>query len=351
MQFEKRAHKQFNKKNYDFFILAGDVGGTNTSLGIFGIKNNLPTLLLSFHFRSKELKGLHYAINEVLFSIKKNYGIGINAACLAIAGILSPSKDRVKMTNINLNPSRNELLKRTKLKKIFFINDFEAVGYGINFLAKKDIIAVKRSKKVSKAPVLVIGAGTGLGKTTLIYSKNLKCYAPIASEAGHSDFAAQSKFEYELTEFIKKYKKVKNVSYEEVLSGRGLVSIYLFLKKSGKFKETGFTKEVDKSKNKPELISRYKNTDATCKKTFEVFKAAYANFAKNFALDSLAFGGVYIAGGISIKNKEIFDNNFVKIFEDNTKMKSVLSRIPIYLISNQNVGLLGAGFYCAKLLK
>jgi glucokinase len=79
-----------------------------------------------------------------------------------------------------------------------------------------------------------------------------------------------------------------------------------------------------------------------------MFKRAYANFAKNTALDGLALGGVYIAGGIAPKNKEIFDKEFVKIFEYSHKMGHVLKKIPIYLILNYDIGLLGAGFFGAK---
>ena len=202
-----------------------------------------------------------------------------------------------------------------------------------------------------KAPVLVIGAGTGLGKTTLIYNENHKSYVPLPSEAGHSDFPAQNKQESELTDFIKKNKKIKSsISYEEVLSGRGIVNIYQFLKHIKKFKETKYTKEIDKSKNQPELISKYRKADKTCKATFEMFKAIYARFAQNFALDSLAFGGVYIAGGIAPKNRDIFDKDFVKAFEQNYKLPYVLKKIPIYLILNYNVGLLGAGFAGARFL-
>ena len=107
---------------------------------------------------------------------------------------------------------------------------------------------------------------------------------------------------------------------------------------------------IDKSKSKPELISKYRKADKTCKETFEIFKIAYAGFAKNMALDGLALGGVYIAGGIAPKNREIFDKSFVKIFEESLKMGHILKRMPIYLILNYDVGLLGAGFAGSRLL-
>ena len=351
MQFEKKEYKKFHKNSYNSFILGGDIGGTNTNLGIFGIKNNLLKLILSFHFNSKELKDLHSAVNETLDYIKKNYGMNITKACFGIAGVLSYKKDYAKITNVKWNVSKNILLKKTKLKKILLINDFEAIGYGMNMLTKKDIIVIKKAQKIPKATLIVIGAGTGLGKTTLIYNEAHKSYVPMHSEAGHSDFAAQNQFELELIKFIRRHKRIKqNISYELVLSGQGLINIYLFLRKTRKFKETIYTREIDESKNQPELISKYRSIDETCGAVFKTFKTIYAKFAKNFALDALPFGGVYVAGGIAQKNKEIFDRKFVRIFGHNYKIEEVLKKIPIYLISNYNVGLLGAGLYCFKTL-
>ncbi len=352
MPFEKIVYKKFSNKSYDSFILAGDIGGTNTNIGIFGVKKSFPTLLISFHFKSQQLKGLHSAINETLVYAQKNYGISITKACFAVAGVLSANKNSAKITNINWNVSEKVLLKKTQLKKILLINDFEAVGYGINTLTKNDILTIKKARKIPKAPIVVIGAGTGLGKATLIYNEYYKSYIPIPSEAGHTDFAAQTKEELELINFIKKNKIIKaNIPFEEVLSGRGLSNIYLFLRKYKRFPETKYTKGIDKSKNKPVLISKYRKVDKTCKETFGIFKMIYAKFAKNFAIDVLAYGGVYIAGGIAPKNKDIFDKKFVKVFENNYKLPYVLKKIPIYLVLNYNVGLLGAGFACSRILK
>lgn len=337
-----KKHRGFG--GYSRFVLGGDVGGTNTSLGIFGIKNSKAELLLSFHFKSNELKGLHHAVNDVLNRAAKKYGISIASACFAVAGVLSPGNENAKITNVKWDVRRRMLLKSTKLKKIEIINDFEAIGYGIFMLGSKDFKVIKKAKKVGKAPVLIIGAGTGLGKAALIYNECSKSYVPVPSEAGHTDFPAQAQEEIDLIDFIKKYRKIRQtVSYEQVLSGQGLINIYMFLRKNGKLKETRFTKQIDISL-KPELISKCRKADKTCKETFEMFRRIYAKFARNFALDCLAWGGVYIAGGIAPKNMEIFDSEFVRIFSQSHKMSHVLKKTPIYLVLNPNAGLLGAGF-------
>ena len=125
MQFVKKIHRNLqNKKIYDNFLLAGDIGGTNCSLGIFGIKGRLPELIDSFHFKSRQLKDLSGPINLVLDYAKVNLNIKIEKCCLGIAGVLSAKKDYVHLTNANLNLTKKELLKKTELRKIILMNDF-----------------------------------------------------------------------------------------------------------------------------------------------------------------------------------------------------------------------------------
>ena len=342
--------KNHKRGSFDYLLLGVDIGATNLRSGIFGVKDGKPKLLCYSKAKSGKLSSLAGFINEAVDYARKRYEFSLKKACIGIAGIVSKENDYAAMTNLNLKLNKKFLLKNTKLKEILFVNDFEAIGYGINTLSSNNLIPVKKSGKIAKAPAVVIGAGTGLGKTILLYNSELKCYIPMPSEAGHSDFAAQTKEEIELINFIKRRDKVQNVSYEDVLSGRGLGRIYAFLN-SKWLKSTAYTKEINKAKNKPELISEYRKVDRACKKTFEIFAQAYAKFARNCAVDVMPYGGIYIAGGIAPKNKDIFNKNFIKMFEDNEKMKAVLRKIPIYIISNENAGLLGAAFAGAELLR
>ena len=352
MQFIKQEHGKFDKNKYSEFILAGDIGGTSISLGIFGIKKNISELIVSFKFKSSEVKILPDAINQVLDSAEKTDSIKISKACFGAAGIVSQDKQHAKIKKLSWNLSSDDISEKTKLKKIIFINDFEAVGYGICIIKNNQLIKIKRGIKIPKSNILAIGAGTGLGKTLLVYDEHKKAYIPIASEAGHINFPAQTREEFKLAEFIKKRKKIKcGVSYEQVLSGKGLSNIYLFLRKSRKFANTKYTKEIDASSCSPELISKYRKADRTCKKTFEIFTCNYAKFARDMAIDGLSTGGIYIAGGIAPKNAEIFGKQFIKIFEQSHERAYILKMMPIYLITDYNIGLLGAGFAGAELLK
>ena len=130
-----------------------------------------------------------------------------------------------------------------------------------------------------------------------------------------------------------------------------ILNLFLFLRKIKLFKDTKYTKEIDKAVNQSEFISKYRKADKTCKAAFDLFKIIYAKFARNLALDDLGFGGVYIGGGIAPKNRDIFDSQFVKEFESNYMLSYVLKKIPVYLITNENIGLIGAGFAGTRLMK
>jgi glucokinase len=280
---------------------------------------------------------------------KSKYNIEINSAGIGAAGVISKNSDFAKLTNIKWNVDLNELTQKTSLQSASIINDFQAIGYGINLLDihnENDIFVVRGDKKESKETKVIVGAGTGLGKSILVYDERFKAYLPIPSEGGHSDFPAQNDFETKLTNFIKNLRGISQpITYEELLSGRGLTAIYLFLRDEQQFEPTTFTDEIDSTDDKTPLISQYKTIDETCKEAFRLFTRFYARCAKNFVLDTMSTGGLYIAGGIAAKNKEIFTTrDFLDEFENTYRRSDVLKEIPIYIILNYDVSLYGACF-------
>jgi glucokinase len=199
----------------------------------------------------------------------------------------------------------------------------------------KDILKVRDGS--GEGIKVIIGAGTGLGKCIV----DDRLHTPMASEAGNTDFPAQDEMELKLMNFIKKREGIHSVSYMDMISGQGLKRIYLFLRESGRFPVTKVTEEIEKSDDKPAMISKYRNEDELCRETFRLYTKFYARCAKNFALDCVATGGIYIAGGIASKNSDIFiSDDFKKEFEKCSLQ--ALHNIPIYVILNYDVGLYGA---------
>jgi len=347
----KNYVKQINKVDFSSYVLGIDIGGTNTNLGIAGVVKNTSTMLLSFHFKTQELTTIIPAVLETLEYAHNNYNIDIASVCIGASGIVSPNNDSAALTNVKWDLKADDIIKETSLNSVFIINDFQTIGYGINFLNlknKNDIftVRVKKEKEDHKETKAVIGAGTGLGKSILLFDKHYNAYIPIPSEGGHGDFPVYNNYERDLVNFVKKLRNIKlPLTYEELLSGRGIESIYLYLCNSEKFKESKYTKEIDCSTDKSALISKYKNKDKTCNETFRLFVRFYGRCAKNFVLDSLATGGLYIAGGIASKNLEIFSTKeFLNEFENAYRRNDILEKVPIYVIVNYDVSIYGACF-------
>jgi len=343
----------FNKEQlenkFSTYVLGADVGGTNTNIAIAGIKDSIPSLLFSLDYKTQDLESIISPIKETLAYAQEKYNIKADLACFGIAGAVTP-KDTIELTNVKFNINRDELIKKTSLNHILIINDFQAIGYGFNLLDKKnknDLFEIRNSKRKIYPPYstkVLLGAGTGLGKSILVYDKNLKIYVPFPSEGGHGDFPPQNDFEMQLVKFIKKYRAISQpLTYEELLSGRGIEIIYSYLKNLQHFETTDHTNEINKATEKVSLISKYKDLDETCKETFRLFTKFYARCAKNFVLDTMATGGLYIAGGIASKNKEIFKSKeFFDEFQNAYRRSEVLKEIPIYIVINYDISLIGA---------
>jgi len=344
------------KNNFSKYLLGVDIGGTYTNIAVAGVEKNKPALLFSFNFESKKINSLIEPLDEILTFSKKNHNINIKYACIGAAGVVSSKNDFAKLTKLQWDVNVKEIIKKTTLKKAFIINDFQAIGYAINILDEKnqfDIYKIRSDKtnENNYETKALIGAGTGLGKSILYFDKKYNSYIPIDSEGGHVDFPAYNDFELKLLDFIKDLRNIqKPIIYEELISGRGLESIYLYLRKIKKFSASEYTKEIDETINKAPLISKYKSEDETCKETFKLFTKFYARCARNFVLDSMATGGLYIAGGIASKNKDIFNSKeFLEEFEKSNKRDFVLKNVPIYVITNYDVSLLGACYACLSL--
>jgi glucokinase len=158
-----------NSLDIDFssYVMGVDIGGTYTNFGIAGINDKKPVLLFSIKFSSKELDSLSPAIVQALSYAKNEHNIDVYDACIGAAGIVSEKKDFSDLTNLNWNVNTKEIIKNTSLKNVFVINDFQAIGYGINSLDhynKDDILNVRMTSK-NKCHAgqtrAIIGGGTG----------------------------------------------------------------------------------------------------------------------------------------------------------------------------------------------
>ena len=333
-----RIHKEnIGKEDYELFVLGGDVGGTHTNIAVAGVKNDDITLLYSAHFESQKLDSLAPAVRQTLEYGRDKYGIKVERGCVGVAGAVTNCKS-AKLTNIPWNVDAKKIKKDAELMEFHIINDFQIIGYGIDSLQEDDVYEAKKGASGLRETRAVIGAGTGLGKAVLVYDG--KRYIPASSEGGHGDFPVHDEFDFELVEHIQGERKTP-VSYEDVLSGRGIKRIYGFL--NVKYGKTEYCKEIEDAKDKAALISKYRYKDKLCSETFRIYAKYYGRCAKNYVLDTLATGGLYIAGGIASKNRDIFVSpEFQEEFLNAEKQRHVLEKTPVYVITNYDVSLYGA---------
>ncbi len=329
------------------FVLAADIGGTNTRIGVFSVKPLKQVFTLVFD--SKKIKDVSVPIVYTLEYAKKNYGIRCYAGCISGAGPVDG--DVLKMTNVKFNIYRKKIEKKTGLKKVLLLNDFEAIGYGVNVLTEKVELSRKK-KSLVKGVKSIIGPGTGLGKSTLVFCSCCKKYKPLQSEGGHQDLVCLDNEDREIADLIKKKKNLKYFpDYESVLSGPGIVNIYQYYRKKYPGKSSLLSK-IDKlgttGKNKMMVENYGKNK--ICTKVMDKFVSFLARFSRNTALETLPYSGLYIAGGIPPKIIKILKQGaFVKEFVQHEKFSYVLRKIPVYVVMDEDAGLKGAGFVCSLL--
>jgi len=329
------------------YVLAGDIGGTNANFGLCACIKNKIVLYASFHYKSKEVDQFITIVNTVLAHIKNTYGILLQRACFAAAGVISEKRKWVKPTNLSFCIDADELVKNTALTRIVLINDFEAVSWGVPYIDLKNLILVKEGKIRTKATKAIVGAGTGLGKSIMAWSEQYQQYTIIPSEGGHADFSVQDKNELDLVKFIQKdLNNACRISWEHVISGDGITRLYKFLETQKKYQKSDIQKTIMHNGYHPDKIFSYWQQDQHCKDTFVWYAALYGACAKNFALDALALAGVYIAGGIASKNISLFNQpGFLQSFINCGKQEALLQNIPIWVIADYNVSLYGAAAY------
>jgi glucokinase len=323
-------------------LLVADIGGTNSNFGIAQIVDGDAKMLFSIHFKSQEITSFTDVVKDLLDYIHKKYALTIKSACFAAAGVVAPKQNFCKPTNLDITIDAKDIMKQTDLTCAFIVNDFDVVGFGVNRLEPKDLVIVQRGNEYKHGNKAILGAGTGLGKSILRWSSYKERYLPVPSEGGHADFAAQTQLELDLIKFIQEREKYCcNISWENVLSGKGIKRIYAFFGQYKKYANEDITLSIDGPH--PDEIFNSRNRDKRCWDTFELYAKLYGRCAKNWALDALALGGVYIAGGIASHNVDMFKLDvFLKEFANCGKQQLFLKSMPVWVIADYDVSLYGA---------
>lgn len=316
-------------------ILAGDIGGTKSNLGLFDVRQGKLVRVAYKHYPSHEYAGLH----EVAQDFLREANAKITAASFGIAGPVV--KNAVRATNLPWIVEGAEMAKFLGLSYVRLLNDLEATAYGIRVMEPSDLELIYPGTPSPNATQIVIAAGTGLGEAVLFW--NGKEHVPVATEGGHADFSPGTDQQADLWKFLKKRNPF--VSTEQILSGRGFQNIHEFL--SPYDKHPGFDPTTDPA---PEITRRaLANECPVCVATLNLWVDIYGGEAGNFALRSLARGGIYIAGGIAVKVlPKLKDGRFAGAAHRKEKLEDFLSLIPITVVLNQDCPLMGAAYVASQ---
>ena len=331
-------------------ILCGDIGGTKTLIQLVDVSESAVSVIKQQRFSSNDYLHFDDVLKDFFKTVSDNQPIA--AACFAVAGpvITTASEQTASITNLPWRISANDLASDFGIQQVGLINDFEAIGYGLTALHENDFVTLQQGKAITHGNQLIVGAGTGLGVAQLFWTGSEYKVAP--TEAGHADFAAANELQLELSHYL--IKQHGRCSVEFVVSGPGLVNIFEFLVHRSQQLESDDYQSIIHSADPSAAIAKAADADpdSIASQAMDLFIQAYAGQAGNFALSSLAMGGVYIAGGIAPKLLHRLQSAaFIDAFNAKGKMSALIQNIPVKVITNPEVGLVGSRVYAQRLIK
>jgi len=321
-------------------ILAGDIGGTSTRLGLFEVQKEKPRAVVIEKYSSRQ----HASLEEIVRIFTRKHGSQTEQACFGIAGPVLAG--RATPPNLQWSVEAAGLERELNVSKVWLINDLEANAYGFAALEPEDFYFLNQGIRHQEGNAGIISAGTGLGEAGYYFDG--KRYRPFASEGGHADFAPRNTLEVEL--FLYLNERFGRVSFERVLSGSGLLRIYQFLGHTGRGEEPAWLAEEMRHKDPSAVLSEHAldGRSELCAKALDMFVSIYGAEAGNVALKFKATRAMFVGGGIAPKIIEkLKEPGFMKAFVDKDPMRSMLESIPVAVILNDQAALLGAAMYAA----
>lgn len=322
-------------------LLAGDVGGTKTILAIFSSETELRTPLKEATFSSA-----HYpSLADLVQSFLSDVNVPIERACFGVPGPVI--ERRAKTTNLPWALDEIQLQKALHIPSIRLLNDLAAMAQSIPLLEREDLCTLNEGTPKPHGSLAIIAPGTGLGEAFMTWDET--CYRPHASEGGHADFAPTNQLEIGLLHAL--LERFEHVSYEQVCSGLGIPHIYTYLKETSVIEETALVAEkiarVDDINPIIFEAALAKDTPSPlCVATLKTFVSILGAEAGNLALKVLSTGGIYLGGGIPPRILSFLqDGTFMKAFQNKGRLAEVLLQVPVHVILNPKVALIGAACY------
>jgi glucokinase len=325
-------------------LLAGDIGGTKTLLGLFDAAPARPRAVVVRSFGTLDYPDLQMMIGDFMKIPEAVDAVAahgpIEHACFGVAGPVVG--ETVKVTNVPWFVDARHVAAALGIGRVALLNDLEALAHAVPTLRESETHVLQEGEALRGGNIGLIAAGTGLGQA-LLHNIDGR-FVPSASEAGHADFAARTEREIALTrDLVQRYGRA---DVEHVVSGRGLVNIHRVAH------QQPCTASVDlESPDAPSAISTaaLEHRCSGCVETLDMFVEAYGAESGNLALRAVSTGGMYIGGGIAPKLLAILTTGaFMKAFRAKPPLDRMLSVMPVKVILNAESGLLGAAVFAAN---
>jgi glucokinase len=323
-------------------ILAGDIGGTNARLALFTGPKGKP--VASAAFKSAAYASLESVAKEFLGAKAKR----VKAATFGIAG---PVLDqRVVGTNLPWVVDARVVSRKLGIKHVTLLNDLVALGFGALTVPRSKLRLLQGASlpKKAGANLAIIAAGTGLGEAALIWDEDR--HVPLATEGGHTDFAARTPLDWELHAWLEK--RFGHVSYERIVAGPGFSTLYDFFCEAKGIPESRENAEQIASatdRNVAILDLGLAGVSEPAARAVDLFVRVYGSEAGNLALKTLPTGGVFIGGGIAAKLADrLARGAFIEAFADKGRFRPLLERIPVAIVLDSQIGLAGSRLHAAR---
>jgi glucokinase len=317
-------------------ILAADVGGSKTLVGLFEPASPRPRLIEARAVRTLD----HPNVASVLRAAFDGFHERIDTVSLGVAGPIVD--DEATLTNVPWRVSAREIVAATGVTRLRLLNDLEAMAYAVPVLEPHELRTLQAGRPSATGNAALIAAGTGLGEATLHRVDGQ--WRPVPSEAGHADFAARTDRELALVAWLRP--RFGRADVERVVSGLGLVQLATFVHGgpscpvAGAFDADGGVACVSEAAAAA--------TCPHCVTVLEMFVDAYGAEAGNLALRAVATAGLYVGGGIAPKILPLLEQRFMRPFLDKAPMTHLLADVPVHVILNDQAGLVGAAVAVAR---
>jgi glucokinase len=321
-------------------ILAGDVGGTKTLLGLYDPGPPLRLVRVeSFPSAS------HPSLEAMIEAFRRDAPGPIATAALGVAGPILGG--RAALPNLAWSVDGVRLARLLGLPQVALLNDVEASVWALELLGEGDVVTLLPGSPAPAGNQAIISAGTGLGEAVLIRAGERRTALP--TEAGHADFAARTDLELELLRWLRE--RDGRVSWERVVSGPGLVQVHAFLAATGRGDEPAWVAEAMRAGDPAAAIASaaLDGKSERCALALDLFAGAYGAEAGNLVLRAVANGGVFLGGGIAPKILPWLRREpFARAFLDKGRLSPLVAATPVKVIVDERAALLGAARWAAE---